>query len=619
MGIMLLWAIWVVVYFFSGKNIDHSQMTMDDSKKPQKTYEHVLPEQVIKSDFFAGEFMRNDVASIYPRRQSLVKDILVDIWDEVYAGQTLAILFEPWVEGQSASNIWLKSIIVSSQSKILSDTKNVAEAKIAEFDQKIREKEVLLQETLENYDEKITQVANNYDTRKESLRLSLEREEQNLITLQTSLKNAVITKDQKLQESIDNINQKLSLLDAKIDEVYTQVLPLIYIWEESEINYENTKKWDLSQFFSVQDSGNLNSLVFDIQKFQTGRYTLNTLEKYEILRNITKYAIIWLENTLYSVGDTDEITVVGHIEKAKLYDTNLLNQKEIYDDALSSYDVLQASEDASIENIEQRISEQEIKISQFESSNTLFETDNSVELTKSEKDLQIEKLTAELETLRKSKVLLVASENKQITQASNGLAIAQADLNKEYIASGDFKIISPFNGTISKRNIEIGEMISPSIEAYRVSGVNNSLSRIAKKEIKFFVPESLQWKFEIGQEVYFSSSNEAQTFSGAIYRISPEVDEQTRSIIVQAKVDESVALSNKSTIRVSLETESLMYRIPTSSIYNKWERTIMYYKKDNGKLWVKDIVILSDDGEFSIVTGDFDTSLKVVTTPIFVK
>jgi hypothetical protein len=45
----------------------------------------------------------------------------------------------------------------------------------------------------------------------------------------------------------------------------------------------------------------------------------------------------------------------------------------------------------------------------------------------------------------------------------------------------------------------------------------------------------------------------------------------------------------------------------------------VYYKKDNGKLGIQDIIIISEDGEFSLVSWDFDTSLKVVTTPIFVK
>jgi hypothetical protein len=45
----------------------------------------------------------------------------------------------------------------------------------------------------------------------------------------------------------------------------------------------------------------------------------------------------------------------------------------------------------------------------------------------------------------------------------------------------------------------------------------------------------------------------------------------------------------------------------------------MYYKKPNGKLWVKDVTIISEDGEYSLVTGDFDETLKIVTTPIFIK
>jgi len=121
------------------------------------------------------------------------------------------------------------------------------------------------------------------------------------------------------------------------------------------------------------------------------------------------------------------------------------------------------------------------------------------------------------------------------------------------------------------------------------------------------------------QEVYFSASDEAKSFSGTIYRISPEIDPTTRAITVQAKVDDSISLSNKSSLRVTFKSETLTYKIPTSSIYNKNERKIVYYKKDNGKLGVKDITIISDDGEFSLISWDFDSTLKVVTTPIFVK
>lgn len=617
--VILIASVFGYNYISSQELSESSTSSMSMEETSQKTYEHTFPEQVTKSDFFAGTFIQNDVAGIYPRREALVKDILVDIGDSVVEGQTLAILFEPWVSGQAGSNIGLKSTMLNSSSKILADTRKVADARISEFESKIQEKETLLLQTLNNYEVQISQAQNNYDTKTESLGNTLEVEQKVLTSLEVNLENAKVTKVQKLEESNNNINQKETLLDSKVDEIYTLIMPLVYVGEEDYVDYENIRKWDLSQFFSARDSQVKSDLVLEVQRFQNQRLVLDAISKYEVLLNINRLLVLGLENTTYSVGDTDEATVRSYITLAKNYNTSLINQKEVFDDAIASYKVLEVSETEKLSGLEQKIEEQKAKIQRVESDSVLFVTDNSVKLTESEKNLQVEKLSSELDTLRKSKDLLVANENKQITGASNSVAIAQADLNKEYVASGDYKIISPFSWTISKRDVEIGAMISPSMEAFRVAWVDNSLSRITKKEIQFYVPENLAGQIEMWQEVYFSASDEAKSFTGSIYRISPEIDPATRAITVQAKVDDSLTLSNKSSLRVTFTSETLTYKIPTSSIYNKDERKIVYYKKDNGKLGVQDITIISDDGEFSLISWDFDSTLKVVTTPIFVK
>ena len=106
----------------------------------------------------------------------------------------------------------------------------------------------------------------------------------------------------------------------------------------------------------------------------------------------------------------------------------------------------------------------------------------------------------------------------------------------------------------------------------------------------------------MGQEIYFSAGDQQKSFTGSVYRISPEIDPATRAVTVQAKVNDGLSLSNKSSLRVTFKSETLTYKIPTSSIYNKDERKIVYYKKDNGKLGVQDITIISDDGEFSLIS-----------------
>jgi hypothetical protein len=188
------------------------------------------------------------------------------------------------------------------------------------------------------------------------------------------------------------------------------------------------------------------------------------------------------------------------------------------------------------------------------------------------------------------------------------------------VNSWDYKIVSPFSWIISKRDIEIWEQISPNMEVFRLTWVETTLARITKKEVKFYVPENVKENLEIWKEIVFSLwDNTSTSFTWSIYRISPEIDEKTFSITVQARVDENINFPNKSTLRVWLKTQEEIFRIPSTSIYNKGERKIVYYKKENWKLWVRDINIISNDGEYSLVTWKIDDTLKVVTTPIFIK
>jgi hypothetical protein len=105
----------------------------------------------------------------------------------------------------------------------------ISDAKISEFESKVIEKETLLLETLNNYEVKISQIQNIYETKAESLANTLEVENKILVSLEVKLENAHITKKEKLEEARNNISQKEILLNYKIDEVYTQIIPIVYL------------------------------------------------------------------------------------------------------------------------------------------------------------------------------------------------------------------------------------------------------------------------------------------------------------------------------------------------------------------------------------------------------
>jgi len=113
-----------------------------------------------------------------------------------------------------------------------------------------------------------------------------------------------------------------------------------------------------------------------------------------------------------------------------------VTQKEIYDDAVFTSNILESNESEKITNIENQIAKQHNIIALIQSKS---------EVTKTDKSLALERLKSQLATMRKSRDLLIANEDKTITSIQNDISVARADLNKEYIASGDYKIVSPFS------------------------------------------------------------------------------------------------------------------------------------------------------------------------------
>lgn len=571
----------------------------------KKEYLHTFPEQFSKNDYFKWEFISNDIASIYPRREWLVRDILVDIWDEVQAGDTLAILFNSWVAWEAASKINIKNTIVSTKNNILDETIQVKNAKIAELDQKINEAEIILEETINSFNTKISLVW-DIDTLWSEYQVELK----SLENLKINLQNAELTQAQLISDSLNNIQQKEELLNTKMNEVYNKILPILYIWNEEDTDYNNINSYDFSDYFWATDSKITWEFIIKIKEYHKEKNTLNIDLKYTKLFEINNDLIKVLQNTITSL-DIPEASIVSNISNINWYKTSLIIQKEILDDAKNMQKILWVNQNEKIQNIIVQIDTKENEIDLLQTKNWVISADQN---------LAVSKMKAEIDTLIKSKELLIANENKNIVSIENEISIAKADLNSESIKYWDYKIVSPFSWIVSKRSMQIGENISTNMEIFRLTNIETTLSRITKKEIKFLVPESLWKNIVMWKEIIFSIwNNESMSYTGSIYRISPEIDQLTSSIIVQAKVDENISLANQSTLRVSLETQQELYKIPSSTIYNKEERKIIYYKKDNWKLWVRDINIVSNDWEYSLITWNIDKNLQVVTTPIFIK
>lgn len=631
----VLWMVFALKNDVNNTNIKESFIQDTTKKTTPKVYEHTSPERISKNDYFKWEFISNEVASIYPRRESLVKDILVDIWDEIEEGDTLAILFTPWVQGESNTKLNIKRVDLDNKGDLLSDMLKVKTAKLSELDWKILEKETLLKDTEINFQTKISKLEtfliNKENFEENAVKKSFNSvwvEEKTLVLLQDNLKTLISLQEENINSSLENIKQKKDVLENTISYILSQIIQTLHMAWNSSVTYGSVYDGGIAQNFGTLNPTIGNTFFSKLEWYNLYYKDYEISKKYEDFSEILVLFSKSLKNTT-SYNNLTQEKIDTAILEADQYILNLLTKKEAYDDAINTYEILIKTEDDKENTLINKIEKQKEVIGLMESSYELVkswknkEVDDislDIEKLKSDRDLQINKLKSEIHTLLKTKLLLEVSENKNITMVQNQISTAKANLNNEYVKSWDYKIISPFSWIISKRWVQIWEKISPNTEAFRLTWVETSLSKITKKEIKFYVPENLKENIEIGQEVTFSQGRgEKNKLIWTIYRISPEIDERTFNITVQAKVDNNIALPNKSTLRVNLETKENIFKIPTTSIYNKNERKIVYYKKDNWKLWVRDINIISDDWEYSLVSWEFDETLKIVTTPIFIK
>lgn len=121
------------------------------------------------------------------------------------------------------------------------------------------------------------------------------------------------------------------------------------------------------------------------------------------------------------------------------------------------------------------------------------------------------------------------ADAKAQTQAVNA---KQAQLNIAKKLYGDMTITAPMSGMIASRSIEAGQLVT----------AGQTLMEIidpTQLEFAASVPTEAQENLTVGQSVPFTVSNSPTKFVGQVTRIAPQVDANTRQMMIYIKVNAS--------------------------------------------------------------------------------
>ncbi|WP_247311504.1 efflux RND transporter periplasmic adaptor subunit [Ralstonia pseudosolanacearum] len=124
------------------------------------------------------------------------------------------------------------------------------------------------------------------------------------------------------------------------------------------------------------------------------------------------------------------------------------------------------------------------------------------------------------------------------SQTQADLAAAEANVRRLQELQGFRRIVAPFAGVVTKRNVDVGTLINAGN-----AGANRELFTLAQTDplrIYLYVPQTYSQQVKVGQDVAVTLAElPGQVFHGAIARMSSAIDPATRTMQVE------VSLPNK--------------------------------------------------------------------------
>jgi len=186
----------------------------------------------------------------------------------------------------------------------------------------------------------------------------------------------------------------------------------------------------------------------------------------------------------------------------------------------------------------------------------------------------------------------VRNRQAVLLQRRSELAIARQQL-------AETTLYAPFDGAVLERLVTIGEFLAPGTPAMRIV-------RLHPLRLRLEVPEREARGINIGEPVRVTVDDQSgRNYSGRVARLSPAFNELSRTLIIEAEVDnERGLLRPGSFARADIETSSTseVVMVPASAIVNFAGIQKVFTVKD-GKAVEHNVTVGRTIDDWSVVQG----------------
>jgi multidrug efflux pump subunit AcrA (membrane-fusion protein) len=222
---------------------------------------------------------------------------------------------------------------------------------------------------------------------------------------------------------------------------------------------------------------------------------------------------------------------------------------------------------------------------------------------------------AQRDQLREQYQAALAQANQSYAAVQTSRAAAQAaQVAVEQAQKGirDVTIYSPISGYVVERTADVGEFISTSMKVATVARTNPLRVRID-------IPEQAIATVRAGQSVSVSvSTYPDRSFAGRVARVSPNVSSQSRTLTIEAEVQNNENLLKPgqfATIRVLMPQSDPAVLVPARAVRSDGTTSRIFVIKD-GVAQERLVVTGRQDGDLIEIKGNVAADELVATSNV---
>ena len=232
---------------------------------------------------------------------------------------------------------------------------------------------------------------------------------------------------------------------------------------------------------------------------------------------------------------------------------------------------------------------------------------------------ELAKTTAQRwEDLRKKDAVTeqeLTERRSNLTQAKANLDAAIANVQRLKDQQGFKNIVAPFTGVITKRNINVGDLI----DAGGNGRVLFNLSQVDTLRVYIYVPQAYAQRIKVGDKVTITQAEQVNAaVQGNVVRIAGAIDPVSRSLQVEINIpNQNHQLLAGAYVQVALRFNGAanVLQVPSNVLLFRPEGTMIAVADDKGKVSLHKVTVGHDLGKTVEILSGINAADKLVLNP----